>query len=76
MSTDGTVTPRCDPEELRTLFLFEKLTDEQIARLCAEGHVEAFEAGPVFAEGDPASNLYVLIEGTVVTIAAGRRGRR
>jgi signal transduction histidine kinase len=61
------VTTGCDPDELRTLFLFEKLTDDQLARLCQEGHVETFEVGPVFAEGDPASCLYVLIEGTVVT---------
>ncbi len=62
-----TTTPQCDPEELRSLFLFEKLTDEQLGRLCREGHVEVIEAGLVFAEGDPAEYLYVLIEGTVVT---------
>ena len=56
----------CDPEELRSLFLFEKLTDEQLARLCTEGHVELIQPGPVIAEGDPADCLYVLIEGTVV----------
>jgi signal transduction histidine kinase len=56
----------CDPKELRTLFLFDKLSDEQLARLCGEGHVELIEPGPVFAEGDPATCLYVLIEGTVV----------
>jgi len=56
----------CDPEELRSLFLFEKLSDEQLTRLCGEGHVELIEPGPVFAEGDPATCLYVLIEGTVV----------
>ena len=67
MTTDDTLTPGCDPEELRTLFLFEKLTDEQLDRLCREGHVETFESGQVFAEGDPASNLYILIEGAVVT---------
>jgi signal transduction histidine kinase len=67
VTTDDTVTPGCDPEELRTLFLFEKLTDEQLARLCHEGHVETFESGQVFAEGDPASCLYVLIDGAVVT---------
>jgi signal transduction histidine kinase len=67
VTTDDTLTPGCDPEELRTLFLFEKLTDEQLARLCREGHVEKFESGQVFAEGDPASNLYILIEGAVVT---------
>jgi signal transduction histidine kinase len=56
----------CDPQELRSLFLFEKLTDEQIARLCEEGRVEVIPTGPVFAEGEPATCLYVLIEGTVV----------
>ena len=61
-----TATSACDPEELRTLFLFEKLTDEQVDRLCREGHVETIEPGPVFAEGEPASCFYVLIEGTVV----------
>jgi signal transduction histidine kinase len=57
---------QCNPGELRTLFLFEKLTDEQLGRLCAEGHVEIIEPGQVFREGDPAECLYVLIEGTVV----------
>jgi len=61
-----TVIAQCDPAELRTLFLFEKLSDEQLDRLCVEGHVEVIEPGPVFAEGDPARNLYVLIEGAVV----------
>jgi signal transduction histidine kinase len=61
------VIAQCDPEELRTLFLFEKLTDDQLARLCQEGHVEIIESGQVFAEGDPAACLYVLIEGEVVT---------
>ncbi|HEX9041583.1 MAG TPA: ATP-binding protein [Trebonia sp.] len=59
------ITP-CDPEELRTLFLFEKLTDEQLDRLCREGHIETIQPGPVFAEGEPATCFYVLIEGTVV----------
>jgi len=61
-----TVIAQCDPAELRSLFLFEKLSDEQLQRLCEEGHVELIEPGPVFAEGDPARNLYVLIEGTLV----------
>jgi signal transduction histidine kinase len=58
---------RCDPGELRTLFLFEKLTDEQLAHLCEQGHVELIEPGVVYTEGAPATCLYVLIEGTVVT---------
>jgi signal transduction histidine kinase len=60
-----TISP-CNPEELRTLFLFEKLTDDQLERLCREGHVEVIEPGPVHTEGEPADNLYVLIEGTVI----------
>ena len=62
-----TTQSSCSPEELRSLFLFEKLTDEQLTRLCVEGHVETIEPGQVFAEGDPATCLYVLIEGTLVT---------
>jgi signal transduction histidine kinase len=57
----------CDPDELRTLFLFEKLSDEQLDHLCREGHVELIGPGVVHTEGDPATCLYVLIEGTVVT---------
>jgi signal transduction histidine kinase len=56
----------CDPAELRTLFLFEKLTDEQLAWLCDQGRVEAFEPGPVYAEGEPATCFYVLIDGALV----------
>ena len=59
--------PVCDPAELRTLFLFEKLSDDQLACLCREGRVEVIEPGHVFTEGDPASCFYVLLEGTLVT---------
>ncbi|MHC3470021.1 ATP-binding protein [Streptomyces sp. 7R007] len=56
----------CSPQEIGSLFLFEKLTPEQLGRLCSEGRVEKFEPGPVYAEGDPATCFYVMIEGTVV----------
>ncbi|MFH5210614.1 ATP-binding protein [Antrihabitans sp. NCIMB 15449] len=55
----------CDPEELRTLFLFEKLDDEQLAWLCRDGHVEVIEPGPVYHEGDPATCFYVMISGEI-----------
>jgi signal transduction histidine kinase len=55
----------CDPDELRTLFLFEKLSEEQLQRLCREGHIEVIEPGMVYREDEPASCFYVLIEGTV-----------
>jgi signal transduction histidine kinase len=57
---------KCLPDELRTLFLFEALTDEQLATLCKDGHIATFEPGPVCIEGDPATCFYVLIEGELV----------
>ena len=56
----------CSPDELRALFLFEKLTDAQLDWLCRRGRVELIPAGPVYAEGDPATRFYVLLDGTVV----------
>jgi signal transduction histidine kinase len=56
----------CSVEELRTLFLFEKLSDDQLQWLCERGHVELMEPGTVYAEGAPATCFYVLLEGTVV----------
>jgi signal transduction histidine kinase len=74
----------CTPDELRTLFLFEKLTDAQLEWLCQRGRVEVFPAGPVYTEGDPATAFYVLLDGTVVLsrrvgsddIEAGRTSQR
>jgi signal transduction histidine kinase len=56
----------CLPDELRTLFLFEALTDEQLQTLCDNGHIQTFEPGPVVTEGEPATCFYVLIEGELV----------
>ncbi|MFI9424969.1 ATP-binding protein [Streptomyces achromogenes] len=61
----GRVLP-CSPREIGALFLFEKLSPEQLGRLCAAGRVELFEPGPVYTEGDPATCFFVMIEGTVV----------
>ncbi|MFF4804949.1 ATP-binding protein [Streptomyces sp. NPDC001351] len=61
----GQVVP-CSPQEIGSLFLFEKLTPEQLGRLCSEGRVERFEPGPVYTEGEPATCFFVMIEGTVV----------
>ena len=63
---DNTAQVMCNPEELRKLFLFEKLSDEQLAWLCREGRVELFEPGRVYAEGEPATCFYVLLNGTLV----------
>lgn len=55
----------CDVEELRTLFLFEHLDDDQLHWLCRHGHVEHREPGPLYAEGEPARWFYVLLDGSV-----------
>jgi signal transduction histidine kinase len=53
----------CAPDELRTLFLFEHLSDEQLEMLCTIGHIEQYQPGPICVEGEPATCFYVLIEG-------------
>ena len=55
-----------DPDELRTLFLFEKLTDEQLEWLGARGSVREYPAGAtVLSEGDPAEFFLILLSGTI-----------
>ncbi|MFH8631568.1 ATP-binding protein [Streptomyces lydicus] len=56
----------CSQEELGSLFLFEKLSPDQLGLLCREGRVEEFAPGPVYGEGDAATCFYVLLEGTLV----------
>lgn len=56
----------CDAAELRRLFLFEKLDDDQLAWLCRNGRVERFEPGYVYREDDLATSFYVLLEGELV----------
>lgn len=55
----------CQRDELRTLFLFESLSDDQLDRLCRDGAMATIEPGPIFAEGEPATCLYVLLEGEI-----------
>ena len=62
----NTAGEKCLPDELRTLFLFEALTDEQLQTLCENGHIAIFEPGPVCTEGEPATCFYVMIEGELV----------
>jgi signal transduction histidine kinase len=56
----------CDPAELRTLFLFDKLNPDQIAELCRLGQVREFPPGPVYQQGETATCFYVLLSGTLV----------
>jgi signal transduction histidine kinase len=57
---------RLAPDELRTLFLFEGLDDDQLAWLAENGRIVEYPAGAVIhAEGAPASCFFVLLEGTM-----------
>jgi signal transduction histidine kinase len=64
----ATTTLTCDPAELRSLFLFEKLSDEQVRWLCEHGAVEQWAPGLVFAEGDPATCFFVLLDGEIALL--------
>ena len=63
---DPATPAQCSAAELRELFLFEKLTEDQLDWLCREGRVITTAPGMVYVEGDPAEALYVLLNGTVV----------
>ncbi len=68
------MTGRLGPGELAELFLFERLTDDQLAWLAERGEVAGYEAGTtVYRVGEPATCLYVLLEGTLSMVmrAAG-----
>jgi hypothetical protein len=53
-------TDRLTADELRTLFLFEALNGDQLARLVEHGRVRQWAAGSsVSAEGDPRSEELV-----------------
>src|SRR5262245_56603686 len=61
-----TAPDRLTRDELRTLFLFEALSDSQLDRLADRGRVEEHGAGStIFTEGEPATCFYVLLSGTV-----------
>ncbi|MBA9003571.1 MULTISPECIES: ATP-binding protein [Thermomonospora] len=53
-------------DELRPLFLFEGLTDEQLGVLAEYGRVHEYEPdSEVCRQGDPAEYLYVLLDGEI-----------
>jgi signal transduction histidine kinase len=67
------VTERLGADVLRELFLFEKLSDDQLAWLAERGEVRGYPAGTtVYAAGEPATRLFVLLEGTLaMAVRAG-----
>jgi len=66
---------RLAPEELRTLFLFEDLSDDQLAWLSERGRVVEYPAGgTIHAEGAPASCFFVLLSGTIAMLSRVQGG--
>jgi signal transduction histidine kinase len=64
--TTGAHPPRLSPDALRRLFLFEKLTDDQLTWLAGRGWVAEYPAGAVLAaEGEPAEVFLTLLDGTL-----------
>ncbi len=62
--SETTTTPGITPEHLRELFLFEELSDDQLAWLVEHGDVVEFPADAVVCqEGDVARCFWVLLEG-------------
>lgn len=62
----------CHADELRTLFLFENLSDAQVEMLCATGRIETHQPGVLFRAGEPAERFYVLLDGEL--LMTGRAG--
>jgi signal transduction histidine kinase len=71
MTSPGQEAPaqRLTPEELRGLFLFEDLDDQQLAWVSGNGDVVDCPAGTdVSVEGEPAECFFVLLEGTMTMV--------
>ena len=61
-----------DIADLRLIFLFDGLSDEQLGDLIAAGDEVRFDAGDLlFRQGEAASFLWVLIEGQVELLRRG-----
>jgi len=56
----------CTPDLLRTLFLFESLSDERLRYLCEHGTIAQVEPGWLYRQGEDATCFYVLLDGTLV----------
>jgi signal transduction histidine kinase len=73
MTTTEQVPAKITRDELRGLFLFERLDDAQLDWLAEHGDVVAFSAGEtVCQEGDPASCFWVLLTGEMAMLQTMR----
>ena len=66
MNQQITEPARLSPSELRTLFLFEKLDDDELTWLSQHGYCQTCSAGEtVHTEGEPATCFFILLSGTL-----------
>ena len=66
-STPAETERRIPPDELRGLFLFEHLDDDQLRWVCEHSDVIDVAAGhELCTEGDPAECFFVLLRGALV----------
>jgi signal transduction histidine kinase len=61
-----TSIPECTPDLLRTLFLFESLSDERLRYLCDHGKIVRVEPGWLYRQGEDSACFYVLLDGALV----------
>jgi signal transduction histidine kinase len=64
LTTDPTAE-KLSREQLRTLFLFESLSDEQLDWIADRGWVAEAPAGDILEEGTPAELVILLLSGTI-----------
>jgi CRP-like cAMP-binding protein len=68
--------PPVTPAQLREAGLFGALSDDILDHLCATLKPHRVGAGDtVFREGDPAREMYVLLDGEIEVVKRSRRGR-
>jgi CRP-like cAMP-binding protein len=80
MAPRSNPVPRPDPAvtstQLREIGLFGALSDDVLEHLCASLREKRVGAGDaVFREGDPAREMYVLLDGEMEVLKKSRRGR-
>ncbi len=63
-------------ERLREIGLFGALSDDVLTKLASTLHQVRVGAGDViFSEGDPASEMFIVLEGEVEVVKKSRKGR-
>ena len=66
------MTERLGADALRELFLFEKLSHEQLDWLADRGKISSYSAGvTVYSAGEPATRLFVLLDGSMCAVRCG-----